>query len=78
MSEFKIFELTGTSAMGTHVIKVRATSEAQAMGMADAKVSDRNPGDYVAKWAVSQPRLACFSHEGCDGADDTHDALNQK
>lgn len=75
MSDFKIFELTGQSALGTHKYKVRATSPAQAMGMCDAALSDSRPGLYVRNWDVAEVRTQCFTHEGCDGADDTHGAV---
>jgi hypothetical protein len=75
MTDFKIFELTGQSALGTHSFKIRATSSAQAQGIADAAISDRNPGLYVRTWTVNEVRTACFTHEGCDGADNTHEAL---
>lgn len=72
--EYKIYELTGRSAMGTETFKVRASSPAQAMGMCDASVSDARRAP-VADWDVNEVRTACFTHKGCDGADDTHEAL---
>jgi hypothetical protein len=72
--EFKIYELTATTASGTEKFKIRATSNAQAQGIADAAVSDAGRAP-VRTWTVNEVRTACFSHEGCDGADDTHRAL---
>lgn len=74
MDNYKIFELEGTSARGTHKLKIRALSEAQAQGIADATVASEH-STYVKTWTVRELRTACFSHEGCDGADDTHNAL---
>lgn len=73
-SNYKIYTLTGTSARGSHKLKIRALSEAQAQGIADATVASEH-GVYVKTWTVEEHRTACFSHEGCDGAEDTHNAL---
>lgn len=75
MDKYKIYQLTGKSAMGTETFKVRATSSAQAQGICDAAVSDagRTP---VSTWTVSESRTQCFTHPGCDGADDTHNAVD--
>lgn len=77
MTEYKIFELTATTAMGTEKFKIRATSSAQAQGIADAAVSDAGRAP-VRTWTVNEVRTACFTHEGCDGADDTHNAVFNK
>lgn len=74
MSEYKIYELTATTASGTEKFKVRAPGEAVAMGMCDAKVSDAGRAP-VKTWTISESRVACFTHKGCDGAEDTHEAL---
>jgi hypothetical protein len=74
MDNYKIFQLTGTSPRGEHKLKIRALSEAQAMGIADATVASDH-STWVKEWTVEEHRTACFSHEGCDGADDTHEAL---
>jgi hypothetical protein len=74
MAEYRIFQLTGTSPRGTHSLKIRALNAAQAQGIADATVASDH-GTYVQTWTVEEHRTACFSHEGCDGADDTHEAL---
>jgi len=74
MTSYKIFELTATTPSGTERFKIRATSSAQAQGIADAQIADAGRAP-VRTWTVNEVRTACFSHEGCDGADDTHRAL---
>lgn len=74
MDEYKIYHLTATTASGTEKFKVRAPSEAVAMGMCDAVVADEGRAP-VANWTISESRTMCFTHPGCDGADDTHDAV---
>lgn len=76
MNDYKIFQLEGTSPLGTHKLKIRALNAAQAQGMADAEVASKH-STYVKTWTVEEHRTACFSHEGCDGADDTHEALRK-
>jgi hypothetical protein len=44
------------------------------MGIADATVASDH-STWVKEWTVEEHRTACFTHEGCDGADDTHEAL---
>lgn len=74
MSDYKIFELTATTASGTEKFKVRAISSAQAQGICDAAVSDARRAP-VRTWTVNEVATKCFTHPGCDGADDTHEAL---
>lgn len=74
MTDYKIFELTATTAMGTEKFKIRATSSAQAQGIADAAVSDAGRAP-VRTWTVAEVATKCFTHPGCDGASDTHEAL---
>jgi hypothetical protein len=74
MDNYKIFELTGQSPLGTHKYNIRALSAAQAMGIADASLASER-SVWVKEWDVAEIRTACFTHPGCDGADDTHEAL---
>jgi hypothetical protein len=74
MSEYKIFELQATTASGTERFKIRATSSAQAQGIADASVSDAGRAP-VRTWTVNEVATKCFTHPGCDGAENTHEAL---
>lgn len=74
MDQYRIFHLTATTASGTEKFKIRANSSAQAQGMADAAVADAGRAP-VRTWTVEEHATACFTHPGCDGADDTHEAL---
>lgn len=74
MAEYRIFHLTGTSERGEHKLKVRALNAAQAQGVADATIASEH-GTWVKEWKVEEHATACFSHPGCDGADDTHEAM---
>lgn len=74
MNDYKIFELQAQTASGIEKFKIRATSSAQAQGIADAAVSDAGRAP-VRTWTVNEVATKCFTHPGCDGADDTHEAL---